>query len=164
MSKPINDVMPALAIGFVWALWTGRAHARSWAGIVALQAVLLGAGLVAMNTGEREEERVETVVPKGAISQHEADADQFVWATGGTLLLAALVLVSPRTAATRALAITTVVGTVLVAASAIRVGHAGGRLVYVHNAGAAYSVSTPRAAAAVTDVADPKGHRESDDR
>jgi uncharacterized membrane protein len=157
-------VMPALAIGFAWALWRGRAHARSWAGIVALQAVLLGAGLVAMNTGEREEDRVESVVPKGAISQHEAYAEQFVWATGGTLLLAALVLVSRRPAAARALAVATVVGTVFVAASAIRVGHAGGRLVYVHNAGAAYSVSTPRAAAAVTDVADPKGHRESDDR
>jgi hypothetical protein len=89
-------------------------------------------------------------------------ADQFVWATSGTLLLAALVLVSRRPAATHALAIATVVGTVLVAASAIRVGHAGGR--HVHNAGAAYSVSTPRAAAAVTDVADPKGHRENDDR
>jgi len=91
-------------------------------------------------------------------------ADQFVWATSGTLLLAALVLVSRRPAATHALAIATVVGTVLVAASAIRVGQAGGRLVCVHNAGAAYSVSTPRAAAAVTDVADPKGHRENDDR
>jgi len=155
-------VMPALAIGFAWALWRGRAHARSWAGIVALQAVLLGAGLVAMNTGEREEDRVESVVPKGAISQHEAYAEQFVWATSGTLRLAALVLVSRRPAATHALAIATVVGTVLVAASAIRVGHAGGR--HVHNADAAYSVSTPRAAAAVTDVADPKGHRENDDR
>lgn len=100
-------------------------------------------------------------MPKGAISQHEAYAEQFVWATGGTLLLAALVLVSRRPAAARALAMATVVGTILVAASAIRVGHAGGRLVYVHNAGAAYSASTPRAAAA---VADPKGHRESDDR
>jgi hypothetical protein len=89
-------------------------------------------------------------------------ADQFVWATSGTLRLAALVLVSRRPAATHALAIATVVGTVLVAASAIRVGHAGGR--HVHNADAAYSVSTPRAAAAVTDVADPKGHRENDDR
>jgi hypothetical protein len=30
--------------------------------------------------------------------------------------------------------------------------------------GAAYSVSTPRAAAAVADVADAMGHRDSDDR
>jgi hypothetical protein len=37
----------------------------------------------------------------------------------------------------------TVAGTVVVAAAAIRVGHAGGQLVYVHNAGAAYVTAAP---------------------
>lgn len=132
-------VMPVLAIGFAWALWKGRVRPRSWATIVALQAVLLGAGLVAMNTGEREEDRVDAVVPEAALGQHEALAGQFVWATGGTLVLAALVLVFPRPAAARALATASVVGTLVVTASAVRVGHAGGQLVYTHNAGAAYS-------------------------
>ena len=54
-------LMPALALGFGWALWTGRIRARAWIAIVALQAVLLGGGLAAMNTGEREEDRVETL-------------------------------------------------------------------------------------------------------
>ena len=52
-------VIPALAVGFAWALWTGRIRQRaSWIAILALQAVLLTAGLAAMNTGEREEDRV----------------------------------------------------------------------------------------------------------
>jgi hypothetical protein len=40
--------------------------------------VLLGRGLVAMNTGEREEERVERVVPDAAIERHEEYAEQNV--------------------------------------------------------------------------------------
>ena len=38
-------VIPALAVGFAWALWTGRVRQRAWIAILALQAVLLTAGL-----------------------------------------------------------------------------------------------------------------------
>ena len=151
-------IMPILTIGFAWALWTGRIQTRAWVAIVALQAVLLGAGLVAQNTGQREEDRVEAVVPDTALEQHEELAEQFVWATGGTLLLAGLVLVLRRPAAARALATATVLGTVVVTASAVRVGQAGGQLVYKHNAGAAYSTAT-RAGAPVTMGAEPERRR-----
>jgi cell division protein FtsW (lipid II flippase) len=157
-------IMPALAIGFAWALWTGRARPRAWLAVVALQAVLLGAGLVAMNTGEREEDRVENVVPSNALEQHEEYAEQFVWATAGTLMIALLVVPFRRSPVARTLATLTVVGTFVVTAAALRVGHAGGRLVYVHNAGAAYSASTSAAAAAVTDGAERTRPHDDDDR
>lgn len=131
-------VMPILAIGFAWASWTERIRPRSWIAVVALQAVLLAAGLVAMNTGEREEDRVERIVPEAALEQHEEYASQFVWATGVTLVLAALVLVTPKRTIVRSLTVATVAGSLVVAAAAVRVGDAGGRLVYEHNAGAAY--------------------------
>ena len=132
-------VIPMLAIGFVWALWTGRVRARAWVTIVALQTVLLGGGLLAMNTGEGEEHRVEAVVPDAALEQHEEYAEQFVWAAAITLLIAGLVLAAPQRPVARSLAVATVAGTLIVAGAALRVGHAGGRLVYVHNAGAAYA-------------------------
>lgn len=138
-------IIPALAIGFAWALWTGRVRTRARLAIVALQALLLGGALVAMNTGEREEERVEAVVPHAAVEQHEEYAEQFVWAVGVTLFLASLVLVFRHQTVTRGLAVATVAGTLIVVASALRVGHAGGQLVYVHNAGAAYAVTADRA-------------------
>jgi hypothetical protein len=128
-----------LALGFAWALWTARVRPRAWVVICALQAVLLGAGLVAMNTGEHEEDRVESVVPEAAISRHEAYAEQFVWASGVTLALAGLVLVFRRPTAMRVLTVASFAGTLVVAGAALRVGHAGGQLVYVHNAGAAYA-------------------------
>ena len=141
-------VIPALALASIWAIWTGRARPRAWLAIVALQSVLLGAGLVAMNTGEREEDRVEAVVPEAAIEQHEAYAEQFLWAAGITLALAAGVLAVRQPAAAGVLAAAAFAGTLAVAASGLRVGHAGGQLVYVHNAGAAYA--SARGGTAVT--------------
>jgi uncharacterized membrane protein len=147
-------LMPLLAAGFAWALWRGRARSRAWLAIVALQAILLGAGLVAMNTGEREEDRVERIVPEAAMERHEEYAEQFVWATGLTLGLAALAFAFARPDIRRGLTLATVAGTVVVMGAAVRVGHAGGELVYVHNAGAAY---TPAAASTTAE-------RESDAR
>lgn len=152
-------IMPVIALGFGWALWTGRVRPRAWLAIVALQAVLLGAGLVAMNTGEQEEERVEAAVPETALEQHEEYAEQFVWATALTLGLMGLVLVGRRPSIVRALTLVAVTGTVVVTTLAIRVGHAGGELVYVHNAGAAYAA--PSTASAEVDAAPPRTAREN---
>ena len=135
-------IIPALAAGFAWALWRERVRPRAWLAIVLLQATLLTAGLVAMNTGEREEERVERVVPDAALERHEEYAEQFVWATAITLVLAGLVPIFRNNSIVRAMTLATVVGTLVVAGAAIRVGHAGGQLVYVHNAGAAYAPAT----------------------
>ena len=135
-------VIPALAAGFAWALWRGRVRPRgAWVAVVALQAVLLGGGFLAMNTGEREEARVERVVPDTAIERHEEYAEQFMWAVGLTLVAAVLVLAFRQPALVRAMAAVTVGGSLVVAAAAIRVGHAGGQLVYTHNAGAAYAAT-----------------------
>jgi hypothetical protein len=152
--------MPALALGFGWALWTGRIRPRAWLTLVALQALLLGAGLLAMSTGEREEDRVERVVPEAALSTHEAAAEQFVWATGLTLILIGLVPVVRRPMATRTLTAASVAATLVVTAMAIRVGHAGGQLVYLHNAGAAYA--SVRASGQVPAYAE-QGVRRTDD-
>ena len=135
-------VIPALAAGFAWALWAGRVRPRgAWVVVVALQAVLLGGGFLAMNTGEREEEQVERIVPDAALERHEEYAEQFVWAVGLTLVAAVLVLAFRKPALVRAMAVATVAGSLVVLAAAIRVGHAGGQLVYAHNAGAAYATT-----------------------
>ena len=140
-------IMPALTVGFAWALWRGRVRPRAWLTVIALQGVLLAGGLVAMNTGGREEDRVEAVVPEVAIGRHEEYAEQFVWATGVTLALAGMVLVLRTPTAARAVTLATVAGTLVVFATAMRVGHAGGQLVYAHNAGAAYASTAPNASA-----------------
>jgi len=131
-------VLPVIVIAFTWALWTGRLGTRAWLSVVLLQAVVLGAGLVALNTGQREENKVEAVVPEAAIAHHEELAEQFLWVTGGSIVVAALVLVLQRPLAVRAATAATVFCAFLVTGAALRTGQAGGKLVYVHNAAAAY--------------------------
>jgi uncharacterized membrane protein len=132
-------VIPILAIGLSWAFWKGRLRPRLWLILVLSLGALLAAGLLALKTGQQEGERIENVVPETAIETHEEYAEQFLWVTGITLVLAAGVLAVRRPAAVRALTFATVFGSLAITAMAIRVGHAGGELVYVHNAGAAYS-------------------------
>jgi len=137
-------VIPPLAAGFAWALWTGRIRPRgAWLAVVVLQTLLLGGGLLAMNTGERDEDRVERVVPDAAIERHEEYAEQFLLAVGLTLAAAVLVMAFRKPAIARAMSVVTLAGSLVVVAAAIRVGHAGGQLVYSHNAGAAYTPSAP---------------------
>jgi uncharacterized membrane protein len=141
----LSMLIPLLAAGFAWAIWTGRLGSRAWLAIVALQGLLVGSALVAINTGESEEERVEQVVPERALHQHEEFAEQFAWASGAACVLSALVLLGRRRSITGALTAVAVIATVAVAGLGLRTGRAGGELVYGHNAGSAYARSAPLA-------------------
>jgi uncharacterized membrane protein len=132
-------LMPLLAAGFAWAVATGRVRPRTWLVVVAAQALRVGAGYVAMNTGGQEEERVEAVVRESAIEAHEERAEQFMWAAGATLVLAGVVVAAPALAVATPLAVLATVATVAVAGMGLRVGHAGGQLVYQYGAASAYA-------------------------
>jgi uncharacterized membrane protein len=158
-------VIPLLALGLTFAMWRGWLPGRTWILLVGLQAVLLGGGLLAMNSGEREEERVERVISESPIEAHEEAAEQFVWATGIVLALAAAGLLLPeRRRRHAALAVTA--GSLVVAALAIRTGHAGGELVYAHGAASAYVDAGPgtagRALPADLTGMNPGGDRDDD--
>lgn len=135
-------LMPMLAAGAAWALWTGRIRARAWLAIVALQALLVASGLVARQTGSTDEDRVEAVVAESAIERHEELADQFLWMAGATLLLTLVVPVVPGVGVARMAAAMAAVASVVVLGGAYRVGHAGGELVYVHGAASAFTGAT----------------------
>jgi hypothetical protein len=135
----LSMLMPLLAAGFAWAIWTGRVGARAWLAIVALQGLLVGSALVAINTGGSEEDRVEHVVPKRALHEHEDRAEQFAWASGAACVLSALVLLGRRRSIAGALTAVAVIATVGVAGLGLRTGRAGGELVYGHNAGSVYA-------------------------
>ena len=120
----------ALAISFaIIRSWLPRG---AWVLVVGLAALQLGTAMVARQSGEEEEERVEKSVPKEAIHEHELAANFFVGSTGLMGLLAAAALLlrkeKPFRAATMALALLffwpLTVG--------LRTGHLGGKLVYVH--------------------------------
>ncbi|MGH9641352.1 MAG: DUF2231 domain-containing protein [Terriglobales bacterium] len=138
MPLALAFIAPFLALGFTWALWKGRIHSRAWIIIAALQAVLLLSGLIAMYFGEREEARLKSRVSPALLEQHDDLADQFLWVAGFTLGAASLVPLLRRPRTVRALAVTTLAGSLLSAGAAFRAGHTGGELVYLHNAAAPY--------------------------
>lgn len=135
-------ILPLFAITATVALWRGWVTRRTWIALVALQAVAFGGAVAAMNTGEREEERVEEVISESAIETHEERAEAFLW-IAGIGLAAGLATAFTRpgklqnfaAAGTSALAL-------LLAVSAFFTGHSGGELVYKHGAAQAYASAT----------------------
>ena len=123
-------VVPLLALGITIAIRRGALPARSWLIVLAAQAMLVAGGLVALRTGEQEEERVEDRVTERTIERHETLAERFVWSAGGTLGLGAAVLVVRSHPATAALMAATTLATVVTAGAGLQVGHSGGTIVH----------------------------------
>ena len=123
--------------------------------VVALVVAVVGAWL-AVETGQREEERVEAVVPEAPFKAHGEAAEQFLAFSGVFLLVAGAGLLGG--AVGRAARYVSVVGAIGLLAAGVRVGHTGGQLVYSHGAASAYV-----SGAATTDQERPNG-RSDDDR
>jgi uncharacterized membrane protein len=137
--------LPLLAAGLAWAILTRRLPHGVWLVIVGVQVAMLAAGFVALNTGERDEERVEKYVAETHIEAHEASAQQFMVVLGASLLVSILALAFRRGNAARTMIAAAAALTIVVTGMALRVGHAGGQLVYVHGAAQAH-VTAPQAA------------------
>jgi uncharacterized membrane protein len=154
----LGVLMPLIAGGVAFAWWRNWLPWRTWFIAIALQAVLVASGSLALQSGESEEERVEHVVSERLIEAHEEAAQVFVWgsATVLALMLAAAALGQRRPGVSIAAVAT--LGTLVVAGLGYRTGSAGGSLVYEYGAARAYESSgsdSPRAA--------PKHHHDDDD-
>ena len=155
----LSVLMPLVAGGLLLAWWRNWLPQRGWFIAIVLQAVLLGSGILALQSGEAEEDRVERVVAERYIEAHEEAAEVFVWASGGVLALMLLAgaLGSNRTGLPTAAG--AALGTLLVLWLGYRTGQAGGSLVYQHGAAQAYAGSGASGAEARAPVS---GHDDDD--
>lgn len=132
-------LLPIAALGVLFLIRRGGNPRTLWAGVVVGSAMLAGSAWLAVQTGEGQEERVESVVPDLALDAHEDAADRL-------LLLSLLVLgvgmvgLAKGRVGTIARVVATV-GAVGVLPASYSVGHSGGELVYVHGASSAYTSS-----------------------
>lgn len=133
-------LLPLLSSGLLLAWWRGCFPKRSWVLVIAAQTMLVASGLIAMRTGEADEERVERVVPESALEMHEEHAEIFVWGSGAVLVMALVPLLLRDPRAAKIAALGTVVGTAAVFYLGFRVGETGGSLVYRHGAASAYAM------------------------
>lgn len=133
----LTVLLPGVAAASLWLIHRGLPPRRTWMVPVALAAAVTLSSWVAVETGEADEERVESVVPEAALATHEASAERFLVLSLGMLGVAGLGLVGGQWGlwARRVGLVTAVVLT----AASYQVGHSGGSLVYHYGAGAAYS-------------------------
>ena len=110
--------------------------ARAWLGVVLVQALLAGSAWVAEETGHDQEERVEKVVAKEEIHEHEEAGERLVVLSAIALVVSATGLLSGRKERYGRVA-SVLLGAMLVVAAAAT-GHSGGALVYEHGAAQAY--------------------------
>jgi uncharacterized membrane protein len=131
--------LPPIAAFVLWRLHDG-ARLRTWGWVVLTAAMVVGSGVVAKETGEDQEDRVEQVVPEAALHEHEEAADVFVLAAWIVLGLS-LAGFAPGIAG-RSARLLTLAGTLALAYFGVRVGDLGGKLVYQHGAASAYVTDT----------------------
>lgn len=142
-------LMPLLTGGLLLVWWRGWFRPRTWVLVIAAQALLLVSGILSMRSGEADEDRVERLVPEVALEAHEEAAETFVWAGGLVLGLTVLPLLLHKRRIGLVAGMATVVGTVAVLVLGIRVGQAGGELVYRYGAASAFADTGPTTASPV---------------
>ena len=139
----LGVLMPLVSGGLMLAWWRAWLPARAWFVAVALQAVLVASGFAALWTGGAEEERVEELVPEGALEAHEEAAQLYVAGAALVLGLMGLALGLPSKRAGLTLATASALGSLVVLGLGVRTGEAGGALVYRHGAAQAYITAGP---------------------
>ena len=133
----LTFLLPLAALG---ALWHGRRNPGGrggWMLTTGLAAALTLSAWLAVQTGERDEEGVERVVPEMALEGHEEAAERFLLLSAGVLLIAGVGLLRGRVGTAARLA--TAAGSLGLVVAAALVGHSGGELVYRHGAAAAHA-------------------------
>jgi uncharacterized membrane protein len=141
-------LIPAFAILGAWLIYRKLLPSRGWLAIVVLQALLVGSAWAAMETGEREEDRVERIVAERPIEDHEEAGERFLFLAGLGFLATGAGLLPGRNGSIGRVAATA--ATIAVLAAGVSVGHSGGELVYKHGAANAYLDSSGAAAAEAT--------------
>lgn len=137
-------LLPLFAVGALIAGARGTRPGRAWSLVVALHAVLAASAWLALRTGGEEEDRVERVVPKAALEEHE-EAGERLWmlALAGFAVSGAGLFGGRFGVGARRVGATF---TLVLLWAGWATGHSGGELVYRHGAAGAYAGGAPEAA------------------
>jgi uncharacterized membrane protein len=153
-------LLPISALAALWAIRQGARARRAWAVPLVVAAALAGSAWLALETGEAEEDRVESVLAEGTLHEHEEAAERFLLFSAVTGVVAAVGLAG-GTLGTAARILVTVASFGLVVAG-VQVGAAGGELVYRHGAASAYVQGTSGAARPDGVTTGPRGDQEDE--
>ena len=136
----IAFILPILALLFAFFIKTQKMKSSMWLIIVGLHLFTVGAGYLALETGENEEDTVAKIVDKDLIGEHEKYAEIFV---GVTVVATAISIVAffLQTNIQFYAQLANVIILVIAAFFAYETGEHGGELVYKHGATRAYELN-----------------------
>jgi uncharacterized membrane protein len=121
-------LLPLAALAALWRIRRGAPARPAWLLTATAAGALTLSAWLAVETGERDEERAEDVVGEQTLDVHEEAAERFLALSGGVLVIAAAGLLGGRAGRiARPLALVAALGLV---GAGYQVGHSGGRLVY----------------------------------
>jgi uncharacterized membrane protein len=134
----LTFILPILVVVFAFMIKFNKMTPKGWSVIIGLQLAVVVTGYISLETGETEEDRVEKVVSKKIIHEHEEAAEIFV---GVSVILFVLSVAAffIRKEISFLLKIGIAVLGILSCYLAYRTGHLGGELVYRYGAGSAYA-------------------------
>jgi len=130
-------ILPLFVLLGILARRLGFPPGRTWAVVVALQALLYLTASYAARTGEAQQDRVEPVVGEAALERHEQAAERAVLFAGIAAGVALLGFLPGRLGGAARLA--ALVAALTVLAAVALAGSSGGDLVWRHGAAAAYA-------------------------
>lgn len=133
-------LVPILILVFALMIKAKKMESSCWAIILGLQLLLTGTGYLALETGENEEERVEKVVARKLIQEHELASEIFVGSTVIALVLGVVALFIREELQFRLHLAVFLAGLISIYLG-YRAGNLGGELVYVHGAAEAYGLT-----------------------
>lgn len=141
----LGTLLPLVIVAALLVIGRGTPARSAWGWVMAVAAALAVSSVVAVRTGEPEEERVEDVVPERVIHEHEEMAERTQWLAIATLVISAGGLAGGMLG--RIARPTTFALSLATAILMVLTGKLGGELVYTHGAASAYTAG-PAAPAA----------------
>jgi uncharacterized membrane protein len=131
-------VLPLAALAALAAGFRYDKRRKYWAAVLIVNALLFGSSLLAVRTGERDEDKVEKVLASEApLETHEENAGLFVKSTGAALAVSAMGLLPGAFGMSGR--IIGGLASIALLFLGFQVGHSGGKLVYAHGATAAFT-------------------------
>jgi uncharacterized membrane protein len=131
----LGILLPFAAILVWWGIKKNMVKQQVWAVIVAMVLAYGASALLAVEMGEKDEDKVEKVVAEKLIEEHEEMGELIPWFAGGLLLISFSGYYLKNSHAAR-------LGFVVLSLAAIiplaNTGHSGGQLVYKYGAAKAH--------------------------
>jgi len=136
----LSLILPFLTLVLIFFINKKWADPKVWLVVIGFHLLLTGSGYLSLETGETEEDKVEKVVQKKYIHEHEEAAEIFVGSSVIALCLS-IVAFFINDKFKNKMRLLVFVISLLSGVLSIRTGHLGGELVYKHGAASAYKAT-----------------------